>query len=131
VQIREQYTRQTAIPVAVQYKFTEVWSAKLSNELQWVTKFPETKPFYNHLVALQFAHSPDYSFGFRYEYTTHEYEPQDEKHWLVGEIGYHLGANNLVGITYGTERGGQVCSNGICRVISPYKGLRFSFTSQF
>ncbi len=131
VQILEQYTRQTAIPAVVQYTFNEVWSAKLSNELQWVTKFPETQPFFNHLIAVQLAHSPDYSVGLRYEYTTHEYEPQDEKHWLVGEVGYHIGANNLVGITYGAERGGQVCSNGICRVISPYKGFRLSFTSQF
>ena len=124
-----QPTRTVTIPMEVQHMLNEILSLKISSENQWVTKYPSTKTYYNHLLSLQFSRSPDFSIAARWETTTSNNEPNNQKNWGVIEIGYKVGNKHNIAISYGSERGGQVCSNGICRTVNPFNGLRFSFTS--
>lgn len=123
--------RMTAVPLQVLHAFSGVWSVKATSEHQWVSTFawPEDHAYYNHLLSLTVARSPDITFGLRYEYTTSDLEPNGTRHWIVGEAGYKIGTNHLVGISYGSERGGQICSSGICRIVYPFTGFRCSLIS--
>lgn len=125
--------RITGVPVKVQYLLWEVWSISVTSEHEWVSKFrfPDQYRYYNHLLSVSIAHSPDISFGCRYEITTNEYEANGDARWLVVEAGYRIKTSHIITISYGAERGGQVCSNGICRVINPFTGVRFSILSHF
>lgn len=127
----EQYQRITVVPLIVQYAFDEIWSVKISSEQQWLNKFPTKKRYYTQLISMQLSHSPDFSFGFRYEFTDSPNEPKKKKNWLVFECGYRIGTNHTLTLAYGSERGGQVCSNGICRTVNPFNGTRFSMTNHF
>ena len=49
-----------------------------------------------------------------------------EPDWLVTELGYRISGANLISVSYGRERYGQVCSNGICRYLLPFKGFKFN-----
>lgn len=129
--VPKQSQRFTSLPFLIQYVFDEMWSVKLTSESQWLYKFPHDKREYTHLVSFQLAHSPGISAGFRYETTTSKYEPENKKDWLAVEGSYQIGESHSIGISYGAERGGQVCSNGICRTVNPFNGFKFTMTSNF
>lgn len=121
--------KQVTTPIFLQYLFEDNFSIKVSSENQWVLKYPKTNYFYNQLVSLQAGLYKNYNIGGRIEFTTSEDEPNGEKIWLVIEGGFRINTNHIVTIAYGNERGGQVCSNGLCRQVLPFKGLRFSLIS--
>jgi hypothetical protein len=123
--------KSVTIPLLVQYAFDEKFSVKFSSEEQWVKKsqYPKDNDFYNQLVSMQISHSPDYIFGLLFEYTSNEYEINKETTWLSGNFSYRYNSRHTITLSYGSERGGQICSNGICRLVYPFKGLRFSVVS--
>lgn len=119
------------VPIELQFLFSDKYSIRANIEEQWVTKFPSPKEFNNTLIAIQISQTSFYSIGFRYEMTTSSYEPNNEKKWLVIESSLRLGKNHTMFVSYGDERGGQICSNGLCRTLMPFSGFRFSLTSVF
>lgn len=66
----------------------------------------------------------------RAEFTTDENEPSQKKSWVAGEFSYRLGNAHTATISYGSERGGLICSNGICRQVNPFDGVRFQLVTQ-
>ena len=55
-----------------------------------------------------------------------------DKKWISLEFAYNISPTNRLSITYGTQRGGLLCSNGICRIIPAfYDGFKLNFTSIF
>ncbi len=86
----------------------------------------EQETFSNHFFTLITSLYNKLTISLRYETTTNNFDPSNRKEWLVGELGYRIAGSNLVTLSYGRERGGQICSNGICRYILPFKGFRFS-----
>lgn len=121
--------KQFTFPFYFQYLFSDEYSIKISSESQWVLKYPETKYFYNQLISLQNVLYSNLSINGRFEFTTSIDEPNGDKVWFVAEAGYRLGTNHIFLISYGSERGGQICSNGLCRQVLPFTGLRFSVIS--
>ncbi len=124
-----QQLRSTTIPFEIQYVLNHDWSVKTTTESQWIYKFPFVDAYYNHYFSISLTKSPSISVGFRYEFTTSKYEPENRKNWSAIEAGYKFGDNHIVTVAYGRERGGQICSNGICRQVNPFDGFRLSITS--
>jgi hypothetical protein len=89
------------------------------------------KDFMNQLLSLSVSKSPDLSATVNYEWTTGEDEPTGKKAWLLGEVSYKLNTTNSVTVSYGTERGGIRCTNGICRYVRPFEGFRLTVNSKF
>ena len=50
---------------------------------------------------------------------------------LLGEVTLNPSPNHCLRISFGKSLGGTICSGGICRYISPYKGIEASLTTMF
>jgi hypothetical protein len=126
-------SRMTTIPVQGQYVIDEQWSVKAAIEQQWMfeNKHSTNQHYENLLISLQVSHSPEWSVEIRRDATTSPYDPSQSRVWLTVEGSFRIGSSHTATASYGSERGGQVCTNGICRQVNPFKGLRFSLISQF
>ncbi len=121
--------RITTIPIEVQKVWSELITSKFISETQWIFEYPQTEKFFNQLFGVSITFQSKFSVGFRYELTTNRFETGNRKNWLVFEGGYRLGTNHTLILNYGKERGGTVCSNGICRQVLPFDGFRLLLTS--
>lgn len=123
--------RLTSIPIVIEYTLSEGWTLKLTSESQWVYDDGNKKQrkFYNHLFAVSVARSPTYSVTFRYEITSDRGTIDDRRNWPAIDGSYKFTNSHLLTLTVGGDRGGQICSNGVCRVVNPFLGFRASITS--
>ncbi len=116
------------VPLQFQYPFSSNLSALFQYEFENVDdnyNIGQTN-YNNHYFSVLTSIYRKATFAIRYELTTNNFDLSERTDWLVGELGYRISGANLVTISYGRERGGQVCSNGICRYLLPFKGLRFT-----
>jgi hypothetical protein len=125
--------RLTTVVAAGQYTLGDSWVVKGECEQQWVREdknigVPE---FQNHLVALGLSHSPSYSVMVRCEWSSDEGTADGSKSWFAVDAGYKLGDHHNITLTVGADRGGQVCANGVCRVVNPFHGVRIAVLSYF
>ncbi|MDX9758154.1 MAG: DUF6029 family protein [Bacteroidota bacterium] len=122
----------TTIPLRIEYMLDEEYSIAGSFEQQFFhdSFSRETPEYYNQYVALTFARAAHWSATVRMEYTTDTADPSGRDFWRTVEFAYRLGNEHLATISYGTERGGLVCTSGICREILPFDGIRLSLLSQ-
>jgi len=86
----------------------------------------EQKNYNNYLITLINTIESQYTFTVRYEWTNNRFDVSDRIDWITFESGLRITQANTVVASYGRERGGQVCSNGVCRYIQPFEGFRFS-----
>ncbi len=86
--------------------------------------------FFNALLTLEYARSPEWSVNVRAEMTTTDQEQEGRKVWPVVGGTYRIGNAHTVTLQYGAERGGVVCTGGVCRFINPFNGLRLSVVSK-
>ncbi len=123
--------RLTAIPVSVQYTVADEWVLKFVSERQWVydDANPSKRRFYNHLLSLGVGRSPDFAVTLRYEFTTDEKTNDGRKNWTAIDASYRYSNNHTLTLTVGGDRGGQICANGVCRVVNPFLGVRASILS--
>jgi hypothetical protein len=126
-------TRLTAVPVAVQYTVGEGWVLKGTIEQQWVheSKNAATPDFTNTLISLGISRSPDYSVTVRYERTSDGATVDGRKDWFAVDAAARLSRSHSATVTVGGDRGGQICANGVCRIVSPFLGFRLSLLSYF
>lgn len=124
--------RSTVVPVKFQHRLSTEYSLTLQSEHEWMyDSYNSSQPnFYNQLITVIASRSPDISLGLRYEFTTNRSDPSGRRDWIVGEFGYHLGQSHAITLAVGRERGGQVCSNGVCTYMRPFLGVRISVQSQ-
>lgn len=55
-----------------------------------------------------------------------------ENRWVGLELVLNISSQNRLTLYYGSQRGGLVCSNGVCRYIKPFNdGFKLSLTSVF
>lgn len=85
--------------------------------------------FMNLLGTFEFSRSPLWSANFRLEWTSTDKEQGGRRIWPVIGGTYRIGRTHTVGAQYGYERGGVVCTGGVCRFINPFTGLRVSLIS--
>ena len=86
--------------------------------------------FQNVMLTLEFSQSPRWSANARIEYSTYDKEQGGTQVWPVLGGTYRIGTSSTVGAQYGLERGGVVCTGGVCRFINPFTGLRLFVTSR-
>ncbi len=122
-----QNIRITTIPLEVQKTFNDYITSKFTSESQWVYESAINQKFYNHFFGISTTFFSKFTIGFRYELTTNKFE--EKKSWLVFESGYRFETNHTLIVSYGSERGGTICTNGICRIVNPFNGFRLTLTS--
>lgn len=58
-----------------------------------------------------------------------------KQNWLWGELRlswyHHLLQNHVLTVGYGSQRGGLVCSSGVCRQQAPFTGIKVALESAF
>ncbi len=86
--------------------------------------------FQNALLTLEYSKSPLWTLSTRLEYTTTETEQAGQQFWPVVGGTYRIGSAHTLGLQYGSERGGVVCTGGVCRLINPFTGFRLSLVSK-
>jgi len=122
----------TIIPLQLQYSLSQEYSVTVQTEHEFANDNYNTsnERYYTQLLTCVFTRSPDLSATIRYEYTTDKADPSGRRDWLIGEFGYTFGQSHTATLSYGKERGGQICSNGVCQYQLPFDGVRFSLRSQ-
>jgi hypothetical protein len=124
-------TRTTGVPVAVQYSLNGGWVVKFVSEHQWVyesTNHAQTD-YYNHLFSLGLSKSPEYSVTLRYEFTSDHATVDLRRNWTALDFAFRLSESHRITLTAGGDRGGQICANGVCRIVNPFLGFRASVVS--
>lgn len=127
------HTQQATIfPLQLQYSISEEYSivVQTENEFAYDSYNTSNEQYYTQLLTLILTRSPDLSMTARYEHTTDMADPSGRRDWLIGEVGYTFGQSHTMTMSYGKERGGQVCSNGVCQYQLPFEGMRFSLRSK-
>ncbi|HWQ82423.1 MAG TPA: DUF6029 family protein [Ignavibacteria bacterium] len=121
------------IPVEVRYSLTKEYTLKFIVENQWVENNIRVgeKSYMNNLFSVSLSRSPNISATFSAEFTNDEEEPTGKKNWFIGEVSYKFNSANSLTVSYGTERGGLKCTNGICRFVRPFEGLRLTLNNKF
>ena len=91
--------------------------------------------YINTLLTLEFTRSPRWSANVRVEWSSIDNEQinsegEDRHIWPVVGGTYRIGRSHTIGAQYGWERGGIVCTGGVCRFINPFTGFRLSIASK-
>jgi hypothetical protein len=123
----------STIPFEFKYTFGDINALKLIFEMQWVNNSIrlDDKTFTNELISLNYSMSPYISATLGFEFTNDKEEPTGKDKWYIGEVTYRINESNTVTASYGSERGGLRCTNGICRFVQPFQGFRLGIATQF
>jgi len=126
----------TTIPVEVKYSFSKAYTITFIGEQQWVhNSFRASREsdqnFTNQFLSFTLSRSPDLNLTANFESTNDDEEPTGKKFWWLGEVSYKINQSNTVTVSYGSERGGLRCANGICRFVKPFEGFRVTVASQY
>lgn len=123
--------RTLGVPFSLQYSISEEWTLKFVMERQWV--HDDTNPaqvkYFNHLLSLSAAMTPTVSVTLRYEFTNDHGTVDGRRNWTALDASYRFTKSHTVTLTVGGDRGGQVCANGVCRIVNPFLGVRASVLS--
>jgi hypothetical protein len=124
--------RSTVIPLLVQHTFNEDYSTILQFEYESVFDNYNTSQteYSNSFISLSGNFYSVFNLNLRYEITTNDYDLSGKDNWFTVETGYRLSSTNNITVSYGSERGGQTCSNGVCRYILPFEGFKMTFLSK-
>lgn len=124
----------STIPMEIKYSFTKEYTLTFIGETQWVhnsIRVSEDKDFTNQYLSLTLSKSPNVNLTLNSEFTNDDEEPTGKKSWFLGEASYKLNQSNTITVSYGSERGGLRCANGICRFVKPFEGFRAAIATQF
>lgn len=91
---------------------------------------PYDGKFINTLLTVEFSRSPRWSANARVEWSSTDKEQDGRQLWPVVGGTYRIGRAHTIGAQYGWERGGVVCTGGVCRFINPFTGFRLIITSK-
>jgi hypothetical protein len=126
-------TRLTGIPVEVQFPVADEWTVTATLEHEWVHEAdlgPEAE-HRNALISTGVSWGSTASLTFRYEWTTTGTAVDARRDWFAVDATARISRSHVVTLMAGADRGGQVCANGICRIVDPFSGVRFSLLSYF
>ncbi len=123
--------RSTVLPASVQFGLDDRNTLTVQGEFESVSDNYNVsrERFENYLVSVNLSQLPGLSIAVRSEFTSNPSDPSGRRDWFAGEVGYRLGGAHALVLTVGQERGGQVCTNGVCRYIQPFSGARLAIQS--
>jgi hypothetical protein len=129
------YQYSTTLAAKVQYETTPTQSLLGILEHQWAYDYSRPDGDHrvlNEMLTLQYSFNPIVTFGgiidLRVQYENAPYHIDDT--WGQVFASTRLGGSHTMLVSYGAERGGINCTGGICRFVPPFKGFRFTLTSQ-
>ena len=140
------YGRSTSFPmVKGQFALSTDWSVNFDFENQWLwdphkladttgsARILSTDPLrvFSQIIAFGFARSPYGGLTAIYEWTTDKTDVSGRRNWFLMEGNIRVGGSNTLIVSYGAERGGIRCSNGICRQLNSFEGWRMTLASRF
>jgi len=104
----------------------------------------------NHLISMGVGKSPYWSLSITVESSSaYEYGPLEssvvnplenllsnvidiDNKWIALELMININSNTRLDLMYGTQRGGIICSNGICRYVEPFDdGFKLALSTVF
>jgi hypothetical protein len=123
----------TTIPVEIRYSLLKDYTLKVIFENQWAhnTTHSTTPDYTNQFVALSLSKSPELTLTLNTEFTSDKDDASGKTNWVSGEVSYKVTPTNILTASYGSERGGLKCTNGICRYVYPFNGFRLTLSSKF
>lgn len=122
----------TTIPLEIKYSINKEYALKLNFEQQWGNNSIRTETSYmNQFVSLNLTRSPSLGVTVSAEFTDDNEEPTGLKSWYIGEVLYKINQSHSISLSYGRERGGLKCTNGICRYVNPFEGFRLMVQNLF
>ncbi|NOY06537.1 MAG: hypothetical protein GXO82_07895 [Chlorobi bacterium] len=125
----------TTLPVKIEYELGDGYFLEGEVETQFFhdSFLVHTPDYTNLFLMVVLSRSPDWSVALRTEFSSIDErdEPSGRSFWAFGEVTYRLTSTHTISIGCGTERGGVICSSGICRQVDPFSGVRFSVLTQW
>ncbi len=96
----------------------------------------DTSDYYEHAVSFSLGKPEAFVLSFRYERRNRIPDwliPKygEETAWPLAELSLDLTNRHNLRIRVGAEKGGLVCSGGVCRFEEPFKGVKMVLTSIF
>jgi hypothetical protein len=96
----------------------------------------DTSRYYDHALSVSIGKSELFQFTLRYERRNRIpawliSKLGTEKTWPMAELSLDLSNKHNLRIRVGGEKGGLVCSGGVCRFEEPFKGVKVVLTSIF
>jgi hypothetical protein len=126
--INNHIIRSTVIPIQINQTVSSFYSFEAEIEYEKVfDNFNVSQmDYHNILFTLTNVFFSQGTLTLRYELTNNEYDVSEKMDWFTIEAGIRIFEKNTLVVSYGSEKGGQVCSNGVCRYLQPFEGFRFS-----
>jgi hypothetical protein len=123
--------RSLVLPALVQVGVDDMNTLTVQGEFEAVSdNYNDSAERYeNYLLALSFTMPPGLTLAARAEFTSNPGDLSGRRSWFAGEVGYRLGGAHSIALIAGQERGGKVCTNGVCRSIQPFNGVRLAIQS--
>ncbi|UCD04877.1 MAG: hypothetical protein JSV98_07075 [candidate division WOR-3 bacterium] len=96
-----------------------------------------TFDYYDHSLAFSIGKPELFVFTLRYERRSEEAPERmanklgAETSWPLAELSLDLTTKHNLRIRVGAEKGGLICSGGVCRFEEPFKGVKMVLTSIF
>jgi len=96
----------------------------------------DTSDYYEHAISFSLGKPERFVLSLRYErrnripgWLVSKYG--EELSWPLAELSLDLTTRHNLRIRVGAEKGGLVCSGGVCRFEEPFKGVKMVLTSIF
>ncbi|HUU26742.1 MAG TPA: DUF6029 family protein, partial [archaeon] len=137
--VRGRYGDHTYIwtfPVEARLRWSRRFSTVLNLETQHVRDktFPLAllgQTYWNNYIALSLSWAPVFSVTLSSEFTGEENELDKTQCWPLLATSLRLRKWGTLDLSYGKQRAGMVCSNGLCRYVPGFKGLRAELSMFF
>jgi hypothetical protein len=96
----------------------------------------DSSDYYDHAASLSIGKPEMFVLSFRYERRNRVPEwliPKlgEETSWPMFELSYDITTRHNLRLRIGAEKGGLVCSGGVCRFEEPFRGVKLVLTSLF
>jgi len=118
------------LPAKIQLRWSRRFTTLLDLETQHVTEkyFPSGPPeksYFNNYLGLTLSLAPVASITLSREFTSDDNNsPGARKSWNMISTNLRFSKWGDLALSYGWQRKGMFCSNGLCRHVPGFKGLR-------
>lgn len=115
---------------------SSLWSLDITGETQQTQESNRNTQWYSfpeehrtNIALLTVSRAPSMSWGLTVEWTDDERE--STRKWIWGEVSLQLGRSHQLILGGGRQRGGQICSGGVCKLVDPFEGGRIELLTHF
>jgi hypothetical protein len=91
----------------------------------------EPLEYEERLLSLFYSFANEFTLTLSGEKRTKEIKESPETEWLLGELIWEVSQNHNLTVRVGSEKGGIVCSGGVCRLEPNFDGVKLTLLSRF